>query len=105
MAFRATHNQRLNMTKLSKPVSRETAKIVGKLPVVVTIAPCGSQSEARVGFRLKGRRTQYVALVSDLYRVCAMWHGQREATAKRAARKACIPWARARLAFNKANSI
>lgn len=60
-------------------------------PVVITVAPCGAQSEARVGFRLKGQRTQYVALVSDLYRVAAMWHGSKEANTKREARRAGVP--------------
>lgn len=32
------------VTKLTKPVSRETAKTIKSLPVVVTIAPCGGQA-------------------------------------------------------------
>lgn len=93
------------MTKLLKPVHRETAKVTRGRALIVTIAPCGSQSEARIGFRCKGERLQYVARVSDLYQMAALWHGQREAAAKRAARKDGIPWRRARLAFIKANSI
>lgn len=92
-------------TPLTKPVSRETAKLVGSLPVIVTIAPCGAQSEARIGFRLKGERKQYVVLVSDLYRIAALWHGQKESAAKREARRAGVPWARARKQFIAANSI
>lgn len=93
------------MTKLIKPVSRETSKLCGKRAVIVTLAPCGGQSEARIGFRLKGERTQYVCLVSDLYRLAALWHGQKEAAAKRAARKAGIPWRQAKRHFVTANSI
>lgn len=93
------------MTRLTKPVHRETAKTVGKHAVILTIAPCGSQSEARIGLRLKGRRTQYVVTVSDIYRVAALWHGQKEAAAKKAARKDGTPWRIAKRAFIKANSI
>lgn len=92
-------------TELTKPVSRVTRKIVSRRPVIVTIAPCGAQDEARVGFRLKGRQAQYVALVSDLYRVAALWHGQREALARREARRNGIPWRQARRAFVAANRI
>ncbi len=92
-------------TKLTKPVHRETAKCVGSLPVILTIAPLGSQSEARIGLRLKGQRTQYVVNVSDIYRVAAMWHGQKEAAARKQARREGIPWKRAKLAFIAANSI
>lgn len=93
------------MTKLLSPVHRETAKIVGNRPIILTIAPCGSQSEARIGLRLKGKRLQYCVTVSDIYRTAALWHGQREAAAKRAARRDGIPWRCARLAFIEANSI
>ena len=93
------------MTLLAKPITRETAKKIGKRPVIVTIAPCGSRDEARIGFRLKGERTQYVVLVSDLYRLAALWHGQKESAAKRAARKNGVPWKSAKKQFTAANSI
>jgi hypothetical protein len=93
------------MTKLAKPISRETARVVRGRPVIVTVAPCGSQSEARIGFRLKGERTQYVALVSDLYRMAALWHGQREAAARRKARHEGESWRNARKHFIAANTI
>ena len=92
-------------TLLIKPVSRVTAKINRQRAVILTIAPCGAQDEARIGVRLKGERTQYVVNLSDLYRVAALWHGQKEAAAKREARRAGIPWRRARVAFMKLNSI
>lgn len=76
------------MTKLTKPVSRITGKIVGQRPVVVTLAPCGSKAEALIGLRLKGQRTTYVARLSDVYRLAALWHGQAESLAKRKARSA-----------------
>ena len=93
------------MTKLTKPVERETSKSYGSRNVIVTIAPAGSQSEALIGLRLKGKRTQYVVALSDLYRMAALWHGQKEAAAKRAARRAGIAWATARKHFNKSNTI
>ncbi len=92
-------------TKLTKPVSRETGKEVRNKSVIVTVAPCGSQAEARIGFRLKGERTQYVALVSDLYRVTALWHGQKETLARRDARRNGVPWRTARKQFIRENSI
>ncbi len=93
------------MTKLLTPVSRETAKCIDSRPVILTIAPCGSQSEARVILRLKGRRTQYACTLSDVYRIAALWHGQKEAAARKAARKSGIPWKQAKRQFNQANSI
>lgn len=93
------------MTKLSKPVSRETAKTISGRAVILTIAPLGSQTDARIGVRLAGLRTQYVVSLSDLYRVSALWHGQREATARRAARRAGIPWRKAKKQFIAENSI
>jgi hypothetical protein len=93
------------MTKLEKPVTRETAKRIGSRAVLITIAPAGSQSEALIGLRLKGKRTRYVVALSDLYRMAALWHGQKLAQAKRDARKAGIPWRVARRAFERANRI
>lgn len=93
------------MTLLSKPVSRETAKVYNSRPVIVTLAPAGSQSEALIGLRLKGRRTMYVVPLSDVYRNAALQHGAKEAAAKRAARKAGVPWKRAKRAFIAANSL
>lgn len=92
-------------TKLSNPVTRETAKIVGNRPILLTIANCGSQSDARIGVRQKGKRTQYVALLSDIYRVLALWHGQKESAARKAARREGIPWRIAKKKFLAINSI
>lgn len=93
------------MTKLTKPVQRETGKAYGSRNVIVTLAPAGSQNEALIGFRLKGKRTQYVCALSDVYRLAALWHGQKEAAAKRAARKAGISWRTAKKQFTDGNSI
>jgi hypothetical protein len=93
------------MTKLEKPVTRETAKRIGSRAVLITIAPAGSQSEALIGLRLKGKRTRYVVALSDLYRMAALWHGQKLAQAKRDARKAGIPWRSARRAFEAGHRI
>lgn len=89
------------MTTLTKPVSRETAKKVGARPVIITIAPAGSQSEALIGLRLKGTRTQYVVALSDVYRMAALWHGQKEAKARREARKNGISWRIAKKEFTR----
>lgn len=93
------------MTLLSKPVSRETAKTYGSRPVIVTLAPAGSQSEALIGLRLRGTRTSYVIQLSDVYRYASLIFGQKMAAAKRAARKAGVPWKRAKRQFLADNSI
>lgn len=87
------------MTPLTKPVSRRTNKRIGRRPVVVTLAPCGGQDDALIGLRLLGARTQYVVALSDIYRIAAVWHGQAEAAAKKAARKNGTPWRTAKRAF------
>lgn len=63
------------MTKLTKPVSRETAKQSSRRNIIITLAPAGSQAEALLGFRLKGKRTQYVCALSDVYRMAALVPG------------------------------
>jgi hypothetical protein len=92
-------------TPLTKPVSRLTAKKYGTRNVIITIAPAGAQSEALIGLRLEGKRTQYVCALSDIYRLAAMWYGQKEQLAKRAARKAGISWRTAKKHFIAANTI
>lgn len=92
-------------TKLTKPVHRLTEKSIQGRKVILTIAPCGSQSEARIGLRLSGKRTQYVVTLSALYTVAALWHGNAEKAAKRAARKAGEPWKFARRRFIAEHSI
>lgn len=93
------------MTKLHSPISRETAKTISNRPVIITLAPAGSQSEALIGLRLKGKRTQYVCALSDVYRCAAIWYGQKEQAAKRTARKNGVPWKQAKREFTKANTI
>ena len=93
------------VTPLLKSVSRETAKRIQGREVIVTLAPCGSQAEALIGLRLKGKRTQYVCALSDIYRIAAMNHGLKESRAKKAARKMGIPWRNAKKQFAKENSI
>ena len=92
-------------TPLTKPVSRLTAKKYGARNVIITIAPAGAQSEALIGLRLEGKRTQYVCALSDIYRLAAMWHGQKEKAAKAAARKSGTPWSSAKKQFVAANRI
>ena len=88
------------MTKLTKPVCRETSKSIGSRNVIVTLAPAGSQSEALIGLRLKGTKTQYVVALSDIYRLAALWHGQKESSAKKLARKNGVPWTSAKKEFS-----
>lgn len=52
-----------------------------------------------------GQRNGYVLALSDAYRMAALWHGQKEKSAKAKARKDGIPWRRARLEFLRANRI
>lgn len=93
------------MTKLEKPVSRVTNKKVSGRPVIVTLGPAGSQNEALIGLRLLGKRTQYVCALSDVYRMAALWHGQKETKAKKEARRLGIPWKQAKKEFAKKNKI
>ncbi len=102
MLARLFEERRKAVTKLTKPVARETSKLYGRRPVIVTIAPAGSQNEALIGLRLKGTRTQYVCALSDIYRMAAQWHGQKEAAAKRLARKNGVPWKSAKKDFDQA---
>ena len=92
-------------TELTKPVSRLTNKHYGQRRVVITIAPAGNQNEALIGLRLAGQRAQYVVALSDLYRLAALWHGQKLAAAKRAAKKSGTPWRVARKQFIQQNTI
>ena len=89
------------MTTLTKPVRRETSKRYCNRPVIVTLAPAGSQADALIGLRLKGQRKQYVCLLSDVYREAARWHAQKEANAKLRARRDGIPWRIARKRFHQ----
>ena len=92
-------------TKLTKAVRRETTKNVGGRPVIITIAPAGSQNETLVSLRLLGKRTQYVIALSDIYRIAAVNHGLKEARAKREACRSGIPWRVARRKFISDNTI
>lgn len=87
------------MTPLTKPVSRITANRYAGRPIVVTLGPCGGQSESLIELRLLGRRTAYILKLSDCFRLAALWHGQAEAKAKRDARRMGIPWRKAKRAF------
>ncbi len=93
-------------TRLTKPVSRETDKSYQGRNIILTLAPAGgSQTEVLIALRLKGKRTQYVVALSDIYRNAALQHGHKEKVAKAQARKNGVPWRRAKKDFLKANSI
>lgn len=93
------------MTKLTKAISRETNKVVGRFPVVITVAPGSGTREDMIGLRLKGKRTQYVCTLSDIYRLAALWHGQKEAIARRAARREGVSWHTAKKQFDALNKL
>jgi hypothetical protein len=93
------------MTKLEKPVTRQTARTQQGREIIITLAPAGSQNEALIGLRLKGKRTQYVVALSKLYIYAADWHAQKERRARKEARAANVPWKTAKKYFVKENSI
>jgi hypothetical protein len=93
------------MTKLERPVIRLTRKLDRNKPIIVTLAPAGSQDDARIGLRRKGERTTYIVMISDVYRWAALAYGAKLRIAKAAARKHGIPWRRAKKQFNEENSI
>lgn len=93
------------MTRLTKPVSRLTAKESKGRPIVITIAPLQNERDALIGLRLRGTRQEYVIPVSAIWVYAAMRHGQREQAARKAARKDGVPWRRARVKFLRDNSI
>lgn len=92
-------------TRLTKPVHRVTNKMIGKLPIVITISPGTEKRDDLIGLRLLGTRTQYVVTVADLYRIAALWHGQKEAGARRVAHREGEPWKMAKRRFVRDNSI
>lgn len=91
------------MTKLSKPVARVTTKDFGhyKRPIVITLIPGTADRDAFIAMHLKGTREKYLGRVPDLFRLLALWHASKLATAKRAARKNGIPWRQARRDFQR----
>ena len=93
------------MTRLTKPVSRVTAKVSKGRNVIVTLAPLRGESDALIGLRLQGKRMQYVIPVSAVWVYAALRHGQREQVARKEARRNQIPWRRARVKFIAENSI
>lgn len=93
------------MTKLTSAIHRETAKCYSNRPVIVTLAPAGSQSEALIGLRLKGKRTMYILALSDCYRIAAMNYGLKMKRAKSEARKSGEPWRKAKKKFDAQNRI
>lgn len=93
------------MTTLSTPVRRLTAAKYCSKQIVVILAACGGQAEARIGVRQKGRRGVYTATVSDFYRWAAQLYAAKERSAKKAARKNGVKWAVAKKKFVAENSI
>ena len=78
------------MTTLQKPVTRATVKPFAhyRRQIVITLIPGTESRDELIGFRLKGTRETMLARVADLYRMAALWHGQKKSNARRAARKA-----------------
>lgn len=90
---------------LTKPLHRETRNRYRGKPVMLTVAPAAGRPETLLGVRLKGERTQYIVALSDVYRWAALAYGSAMARAKREARKAGIPWAKAKRDFNRKHRI
>lgn len=90
-------------TKLNRLVSRETNRKFNRRPVIVTLAPSGD--ETLIGFHLKGTRTQYICTLDSIYRMAALWHGNKVARARREARKNGEPWRKAKKRFDSINRI
>lgn len=93
------------ITELTKPVTRATNKKVAGRDVIITVAPLGGQDEARIGFRLRGKKSQYVMLLSDAYRYAAIIHANKEKRARSEARKNQVPWRHAKKKFVEENTI
>jgi hypothetical protein len=93
------------MTRLTSPVRRITKAKYGKNSIVVTLASAGVTADAFVVFRLLGKRTQYITTVSTLYRLAALWHGQKVTISKRAARKEGVSWRVAKKQFERDNRV
>lgn len=89
------------MTKLSKAVRRVAVCEYGA--IALTIAP--GKNDTLVGLRKKGRRTGYILRLTDMWRLAALWHGQKEKAAKAKARKDGIHWRKARKQFEKENRL
>jgi hypothetical protein len=93
------------MTRLTAPIRRLTKAKYGKRQIVVVLAPAGTSNDALIAFRPQGQRTQYLTSVSTMFRLAALWHGNKESIARRAARKAGIPWRIAKKQFAADNTI
>jgi len=93
------------MIQLHKPVSRVTTKPFGhyKRPIVITLVPGTDTRDELIAMRLKGTRELFLGRVADLYRMMALWHANKVAAAKRAARKEGIPWRRPKREFQRQN--
>jgi len=92
-------------TDLNKSVSRRTALRIQRRPIIVTVAPLGSQEDAMLGMRQQRSRVMYTGRVSDVYRVLALWHANKEKSARKAAKAAGIPWRVAKRKFIAENTI
>ena len=87
------------MIPLLFPVTRLVQIRGVKHPVVVTLVPCRGERDTLLALRPHRMRVPYVITLADCYRLAALWHGNKERAAKAAARKAGVPWKRARKDF------
>lgn len=95
------------MTPLSKAIHRVTLQpfMHYRQQIVITLIPGHGVRDDMIAMRLKGTRCPMLARVADVYRVIALWHGNKERIAKAKARKEGIPWRKAKRDFIKSNSI
>jgi|GEM_PF-2945698 hypothetical protein len=68
-------------------------------PLVMLLVPLRDGNTLLV-LRLKGQRVGYVVHLADVYRLAALWHGNKERQARAVARKNGVPWRIARKQFN-----
>lgn len=88
------------MTKLDFVVERMTpGDFAGHgQPLAIHLVP-SKEGNPLLILRLKGRRAGYVVTLADVYRVAAMWHGNKEKAARTEARRNQIPWRIAKKKF------
>lgn len=90
---------------LVKPITRETPNVYQRRAIIFTAAPLPGQNQTVIALRLKGSKTQYIRSLSDIYRDAALQFARKESLAKKAARKAGVPWRVARKQFVRENTL
>lgn len=93
------------MTSLTKKLSRLSNHRVQGRRVVVSLVPGTEKRHDLVAVRQHGRQTQYLVPVADIYRWGALIYANRVRAAKAEARRAGVPWFKAKKQFVRDNRI